>query len=197
MAWGERVYCSIKAAHPWHKILIRSVYSFVQCLGTRLKCPAQMLLQLYVHYICVSHIPRPSVQCSMNWEYGNENSSQLECLYPISIVRMLPLEPFLCAMHGSHFLSLFSVAQVEETIFCMHGGLSPDLKSLNQVCEHTVTVTIPLCTSSYSLIFKLLLGSCCILYKKFGQGRNLETRLHQLIFPLPHLLHSTHSRFRR
>ena len=73
-------------------------------------------------------------------------------------------------MHESHFLSLFSVALVEETIFCMHGGLSPDLKSLDQVCEHTVTVTIPLCTSSYTLIFKLLLGSCCILYQKLARG---------------------------
>ena len=61
-------------------------------------------------------------------------------------VRMLPLEPSFCTMHVS--LSLFAVALVEETIFCMHGGLSPDLKSLDQVCEHKVTVIIPLCTLS-------------------------------------------------
>ena len=68
---------------------------------------------------------------------------QIACILGLVIVfTCSPLEPSLCAMDGFLFLSLslFLVALVEDTIFCMHGGLSPDLKSLDQVCEYNVTV---------------------------------------------------------
>ena len=103
-----------------------------------------------------------------------------------------PLEPSLCTMRGSLFLSCSCTGGGHHFLHAWRPLAWPQEPwSGAWVQCHSIYENQTMCTSSYCLIFKLLFSFCCILYilnTEQKLRRNLETRLHHLLiffFPSP------------
>lgn len=69
---------------------------------------------------------------------------------------------------------LFVVAMVEDNILCMHGGISPDLKSLDQVCVFAVLI-FSYTFASVSLTSNSQCYNVMILFDSYIKPANWET----------------------
>ena len=97
-------------------------------------CPLFTCVSLGVHYLPVCHLVSTIYLCVTLCPLFTCVSHCVHCLPVCHVVSTVCL----CGCHGDSV----TAALVEDTIFCMHGGLSPDLVDLQQVNDHSLTTQL-------------------------------------------------------